>query len=365
MEEIGVEIPHAIQRVTALDRRVARLDPLGADYFFRWQFRVWNDLGYFWLIAAEATKIASRLYARERTLPELMAAKRDLAMIAAAILRHLPPRFEPDAWNPLSLVPGLEEALLWLSEQIDEPPPLTTSDYCSRNPKGSRERRFTVGRRSKEVLFIDSVRRSISWQMRTLYWLARAQKISAVDGLRNVVTIMAAVIRGIPPKVFSDLIRPYFDPQLIGGRKWPTASAAQSAMLELDLASWMVGSGRTASWIHLRSNLPFQAAAMRQLVVQLRARGSLVGNAKAEIEQAPVILEHDVAQRSLRSLAVLLTLFAKFRGPHSVTVRRNYEYRNAQGHNTTGSGGEDTRVVLQLRQATYEQLHAVQRWLVV
>lgn len=357
-------IPHSFTQIIRRDLQVAGLNPLDLDGYFR-LFPDWNDQGGVQTIAVSARPHVARVFSL-RDLRQIEAAHRDLAMIAAAIFRHQRPTSMLE--SPLGWVPGLEEGILWCARRLQTVPPLSTYGYCTQNPI-DRERRFTA--RASEGLFIDAVRRSIWWQAEVLDGLRPVMGSSikdpqyaelalrASESLGNVVRIMAEVIKRITPPEFSMYIRPFFDQQWLGGRWWSIASAAHTLMPQIDDMIWAAESRSEAVQVHRASSLAYQPEPIRSLTATLE-RKSLLNEAESEIERDPLLLKDPVAIRSLAALEVLMITIARFRGPHTATVKKNEKVRRELGMGTKGSGGEDLAAVRILRQETTNQLRRLQ-----
>ena len=318
------------------DLRIAQLDPLHADAFFANALPALNEAANMAaLVRAARNFVPSAAAIAVMSQVEAQAATRDLGMIAASMQRRQ---------VAFCAVPCLEEALLRLSTLTNEVPADTVHSYGPRNPAGARCRKFTF--QHGEKVFIDSFREGMANLPTALDIVAGVRCLSIFDrgyvhGLRTaddfiqqMVSAIIAVRRQITPEFFTGVLRPYFDPKVIGGKAYLAPGGAQMPLFVLDQIIWGIGCTEPAYISYFLENLDYQPSYVRELSVRLAAKASIVGLAANEVRNAAVLTP--TAMSSLRSLERILTSLTKFRLPHLAVAKANFRLRP---DDALGSGG--------------------------
>lgn len=216
--------------------RAAELDPLGLDQSLH-ELPAHNELAAVpWLmgVTSGAVRRAEALTHPDASIAA--ACLRDLDFLASSLLRH--------DIQPIERVEGLEGAMQQLGERAGMVPRSTITTYAAANPTGDRIRTFTGS--YEENLFIGLLRDSYVQLDRATSALSRTALEDVHDPVAETTVIDAlavtslgidimvdaivgsnGVMKNITPEFFSNTIRPYFDPLVIGGDKYFAANGGQ------------------------------------------------------------------------------------------------------------------------------------------
>lgn len=317
----------------------AGLDPLGADKYFA-QLPRWNanlEIGPIYQALCDMMPSAHRV--GTMTVPEAIAATRDLGMMAASLGRH--------GANPTAIVMNLEERLLQLGERVDMVPRDTVYHYGIWNPAGRRERRFTGA--AAEGALIDAVRMAVPAIDATLEWLCgvvalRLDSEEFVSGCRDaaqkletILDAISLVKQEIPPMFFAQTLRPYFAPLEIGGRTYNGASAAPMSMCIVDHLLWGSDCRDRVFRQFQLEQIRYNMARWRVLYGRTLGQPSLVSRLVAAHEAGEL-----ESTASIEAVVDLLHVLIAFRGRHRHVARRAYSPDIRKFEVGSGGYGVDT-----------------------
>lgn len=337
------------------DRLVQNLDPLRMDDFLASELpklNVEKRVGP--LIELARKLVPTPDTATHLSSLEAMAAIRDLNMVASSLRRH---EVNFDA------VPNLEPALLVLANQASEVPSDTVTSYGPRNPEGSRMRAFTP--HHEERLFIDSFRSGMNELLRVVEALETAQCLTIIDVLcgselreaerrfQAMMTAIVAVRRHITPQFFTDELRPYFEPKVIGGRKYFAPGGAQMSLILVDQLLWGIAQSDGSLASYYQENLEYQPALLRARERMFVMKPPLVQQVVLRFVQGDVenvtLSDAQIIRQSLTAIEQILVAVEQFRVIHLRIARDNMAIRPL---GSVGSGGYDTKLLTQLLEKT-------------
>lgn len=341
-KEAGVRT-NAYNHQAERDRKVQRLDSLRMDAFFVEDLPGLNKSGSVGVIAQRVQRYIPSLSAISRfSAMSAMAATRDLGMVASSFRRH---------GADISILPTLEPALLALSRRTREVPADTVFSYGSRNPRGKRMRTFTG--HADERFFVDSVQRAIFLLYRVLEDLDEAQGFAArgefsaerigtaASRFERLVEIILSVYRRITPQFFTEELRPFFEPKIIGRRMYLAAGGAQLQFLFIDEIVWGVSRRDPVLARYYAENAAYQPVAVREREAVIADRPTLLECATKALRGI-----HDgnrvALTKSLEALGILLGHLEQFRVVHLNIARANMAIRP---RGAVGSGGYDTTLL--------------------
>lgn len=332
------------------------LDPLGLDSFFRRcgavvRQRLDSLLG----ALTAATREAS---GRPLTLAEALAALRDFDFLLCAVELA-----EPLAYKR---VPGLETLLQELGSTAGHIPRGSVLTYGLCNPLDERMRLFTG--RGEERSFVTELTtgmRGLDTVLRGLIALADhpVDSSDAVAGAQQLeaawepmIKAAVAMLRTMPPEVFSGEIVSCFVPLDIGGTHYQGVTGAQTLNVTIDYLLWGVESQDDTYRAYAQANLGDQLPPHRELVAHALDRtggvsilthieNQLAGGAVRDPVAAETVLQH---------LESLLRRIGTFRTAHRRLADLNLPLRPTP----TGSGGHTVALLEILASSTF---HARER----
>ncbi|HCH34925.1 MAG: PrnB [Candidatus Saccharibacteria bacterium GW2011_GWC2_48_9] len=252
---------------------------------------------------------------------DALAALRDLDFLASSLLRH--------GAQPLQSVDGLEGELMRLGNVAGTIPRGTVFTYASINPLDERMRSFTGT--TEEALFIDSVRNGTlaldlaltSLSDKSMYddeGMAEALTTSAA-AMDTMIASIINVYHTITPEFFSEQMRPYFEPLVIGGRKFTGAGGAQMQLLAIDRVLW--GNNETDPEYQgfFNENYEYLTPTQKESLGHFLTRNSqttLVEWLESHPDEYPQMRQETVS---------LLRKIKKFRYPHRRVAKGNFNIR--------------------------------------
>lgn len=331
------------------DSKVQILDPLSLDDFFISRLTELNKDRR----TADLKKDCNALRLRSSELKSLsiqaaMAATRDLAMIASSCQRHA---------IPFGEIPALEAGLLQLAEITGELPTDTVTTYGTRNPCGVRMRVFT--HLAEEHAFIESFRAAMAELPRCLRALHICQCLSVFDPscseyliiarekFKAMVKAIISIKKVVTPEIFTHELRPYFDPKIIGGKRYFAPGGAQMPIILIDQAIWAMNSiddGILKGYYE--ENISYQPALLRRCALLFQDKACLIHKITAELSGSQVSDGGLVfARQSLDALGKLIAIIAQFRAIHLGIARENMAIRPV---GSIGSGGYDIKILERL-----------------
>ncbi|MFD2417276.1 monodechloroaminopyrrolnitrin synthase PrnB family protein [Amycolatopsis pigmentata] len=294
-----------------LDRVVLTLPALNAE----------GDLGG--LVAALRPAVPSTRQIADFSLPECLAAMRDLGIFAGSIKRH--------GAEPVENVPGLETAFLSLGARTGMIPRDTVHHYVTWNPPGRRERLYTGDQ--MEILLKASVRRSLPKLTAAIDLCEILHVLDPTDIeftfkanelvtlLRSMEDAIESVLATVTPEFFARTMRPYFEDFRVAGRSYLGPAAAHVPLALIDLCLWASDHSDPAyaefwedsaqhalpQWYPLYEAWPRKPSVVTRVAEALRVTPD-APNLEASAE---------AVSRALRSLV-------NFRGKHYTIAKRAY-----------------------------------------
>lgn len=334
----------------ATDRRVLVIDPFSMDDFFFYDLPDLNhksDPIKIWEIAKSCIQ---RIDISSLNREQSMAAIRDLGMIASSLRRH---NF------PLTKTPELELALLNLSKSTKEVPADSVTSYGPRNPEGRRMRVFTSF--EEERFFIASFRSGMIDLPLSIRALEINQGLSVFDAqfsenlkiaklhFDNMVSAIIGVRRQISPSFFTSELRPYFEPKVIGGKKYLAPGGAQMPIILIDQILWGISTNDSLSK-YFFENLSYQPLLLRVRAENTRKKQVLVEKVIIAMKNVDASTQkRDIATVAARTLREMLLTLEKFRNIHLRIAQDNMAIRIP---GSVGSGGYDTKILETLLSST-------------
>jgi hypothetical protein len=182
---------------------------------------------------------------------------------------------------------------------------------------------------------------------------------TADDFLQQMVSAIVAVRRNVTPEFFTGVMRPYFDPKVIGGRTYLAPGGAQMPLIVLDHLLWGIGRTDALYVRYFFENLEYQPDYVRELAVRSARWPSLLDRAREELAMAED--SGGTAGSSVRSLTRITATLKKFRAPHLVVARDNFQLRP---QDALGSGGYQPTILEYLADET-KRAHEAARSLLI
>jgi hypothetical protein len=321
----------------------SEMDPLRLDAFFA-ELPAINQAGDIDLLyTALAESVVNLIDNPPHSSASALAALRDLDFIASSYLRH--------GRNPIEDVVGLEDALIALGQLAGTVPRGTVATYALANPADERLRSFTGD--PEEVLFIDAVRQTslaLESSLQDFVSLDASEAFATLDtNLDTAIQSIVAVMRTLPPEYFTNEMRPYFDPLVIGGERYLGAGGAQLQFVAFDYVLW--GADETdATYVkYFHENYNYLTPSQRTSIEQI-----------LEKYQNNTLLKHlaltDDKEAAVSALGALKKM-KKFRHPHRKLAQDNFKVRK-QGQ--VGSGSYTTDILDVLLEKTEQAIEVVE-----
>lgn len=321
-------------------------DPLGLDSFFQQREAVvkrrLDDL------LGALTTVARESGGQALTVAEALAALRDVDFLLCAV-----ELIEPLAYKR---VPRLETLLEELGSTAGHIPRGSVLTYGLCNPLDERMRLFTG--RGEERSFVTELTvgmRGLDAVLRGLVALAdhpvdspdavaAAQRLEAA--WEPMIKASVAMLRTMPPEVFSGEIVSCFVPLDIGGTCYQGVTGAQTLNVTIDYLLWGVESQNDTYRAYAQANLGEQLPLHRELVAHALDRtggASILTHIEHQLAGHAVVREPVAAETVLQHLESLLRRIGTFRTAHRRLADLNLPLRPTP----TGSGGH-TVVLLEL-----------------
>lgn len=352
--EYKAESPKSIsslfEEIEKENREVSHSDPIKLNDFFRFDFiRLIQERN----ILALMNKLEIVTQFDPSNKIEGLSFLRDVGMIMAAI-RRLDSSFSPSF--------EISKKLLYVSEKYGEPPRDSVFSYGPRN--GEQNRRMFLGS-EEEKIFIESFELGMKGLDVCLMNLALcfetndSKKISelltkAIEGLGSMIKGIVNVRRTITPEYFTDNMRPFFDPILIGNEKWSAPGGAQMPILIVDTILWATESDDVYK-IYQKENYRYIPESYMQISSILKKNKPLDeyilglnntnGNNTENIKNALQILRNFINRLSA------------FRTPHLRVAEANFSLR---GTNAVGSGGYTPDILKMILQKTKDYSNKIE-----
>jgi hypothetical protein len=288
-----------------------------------------------------------------------MAALRDLDFLLCAVQLKRPAAYKA--------VAGLEELLVSLGKVAGHNPRGSNITYALCNPLDERMRLFTG--LAEERMFVTELARGLRGLDEVLrgligiadHGLDSAAAASAAEALvpawEPMIGATVAMLRGMPPEVFSGRIVTSFIPLDISGTEYQGVTGAQNLNIAIDWLLWGAGSSDISYVSYARTNLGEQLPAHRELVAAAleRTRGAtLLDHFDWQLSHGG-IADWGTADQVLRHVESLLRRIGSFRAAHRRLADLNLPLRAEP----TGSGGHTIDLLEALAAATLDARNRV------
>ncbi|SBU95526.1 protein of unknown function [Streptomyces sp. DpondAA-D4] len=306
---------------------IGRLDPLRLDDDVR-SLPTMNEAGD---VSALARVLRGALPSEESvaafTVPECLAAMRDLGMYLGSLKRHGVSAFDviPEATRSFELL-GLRTRMI---------PRDTVYHYTCWNPVGARERLYSGHPMERHL--IDAVRRCVPDLARAVETgrVLRAEEpgsavyADAMASLAGHITAadraMGRVNADVTPEFFALVLRPYFEDVRVAGRRYMGPAAAHVPLFLLDLLLWASdrGSGQYRGFCHevALQTLPD----WQELYADWTTGPSVTSRVVAALDgSTPSSGTGHHLRAGAEGLRQALRSLTSFRGKHLVMARRAY-----------------------------------------
>lgn len=348
-----VNISELFSQIRKENEDVSKLDPLNLDEFFHTEFiQLINSNN----IDSLKEKLNSCVGFESADNYDIKAYLRDVGMIMAA-LRKLEPQFKPEV--------NLENKLLRFAKLVNEPPRDSIFSYGPRNPGESRKRMF-IGS-EQEQLFIasfsegmkglDSCLENLLLCYDTTSFEEMEKHINqAVTSFEMMVDAIVMVRRKIKPEYFTNEMRPFFDPIIIGGESFSAPGGAQMPILIIDVIMWSKSLGK--------NYLEYVAENFRYIPDDYE---KIFGYAKSlESLDKYILSKRNVSGNSDEQMKKVFTALKKmmdrmisFRVPHFKVAEDNFKLR--QG-GAVGSGGYTPELLVMILDETKKYRELVSKY---
>lgn len=328
-------------------KKATELDPLGidADLFHLPEYNERADVLMIRQLGEKA--VGNFRKTSVENTEESYAVLRDLDFIASSLDRH--------GFNPTSEVDGLEGAMVWAGFMGDSTPRGTITTYAGINPDGERRRSFTGSK--EEDVFIDSLKVSFDDLEIAMNGLARlTSRSDDVDfthsldkstlAMQTMTNSTVAVIRNIPPEIFTGQIRPYFEPLNLAGKSYVAANGSQLQLVGIEKMVYGTGGVDSVESDFFDENMPYLNAAQRDKLRvftdtnQGKDLLTMIEERRSEGEDTSEVLV---------SVAALTKMIRKFRYPHRKVAEDNFKLRP---DGSVGSGSYTPAVLTDLIKST-------------
>ena len=336
-------------------KKATELDPLGidADLFHLPEYNERADILMIRQLGEKA--VGNFRKTSVENTEESYAVLRDLDFIASSLDRH--------GFNPTSEVDGLEGAMVWAGFMGDSTPRGTITTYAGINPDGERRRSFTGSK--EEDIFIDSLKVSFDELEIAMNGLARlTSRSDDVDfthsldkstlAMQTMTNSTVAVMRNIPPEIFTGQIRPYFEPLNLAGKSYVAANGSQLQLVGIEKMVYGTGGVDSVESDFFDENMPYLSAAQRDKL-RVFADANQGKDLLTMIEERRS--EGEDTSEVLVSVAALTKMIRKFRYPHRKVAEDNFKLRP---DGSVGSGSYTPAVLTDLIKSTEARIAHVQ-----
>jgi hypothetical protein len=329
-----------------LDSSIAKLDPLGLNKFFAKDFPSLSQNGETKKLTEFLTnRILEIGYENIINLDSIsaMAAIRDLNMFASSLNR----------WGiQISEIPMLEEMLVSLSDSTRELPVDTVYTYGPRNPKGENRRFFTTC--PEEKMFIDSFVEGMKnlpvcvaglellqiTEPTNPNYAIIAEEVGSFFSL--MVKSIVSVRRNIPAEVFTHQLRPFFDPKIVGGKKYFAPGGAQMPICLMDLILWGIETDDKNYVRYWNESIEYLPLAVRSKIAGIIGKQSIITTLSNISLQSIPESKRAILVKSIEGVIEVLLEMEKFRQPHLRIAEDNMKIRST---GSVGSGGYDSEIL--------------------
>lgn len=277
------------------------------------------------------------------TLPECLAAMRDLGMYLGSLKRHGVVAFD--------VIEGATGPFELLGRRTRMIPRDTVYHYACWNPMGERERLYTG--HSMERDLVGAVRTCVPELAhaldigRSLYdadprsseqtgdWASLISRVTAVD------TAMRTVLASVSHEFFARELRPYFEDVRVAGRTYMGPAAAHVPLFLVDILLWASDRGSEEYLAFCDELAPHTLPDWRDRYSEWRAEPSLASRFAAALGDPLSPDETRHVQAGARALGEVLRALTSFRGKHLVMARRAYQEEMRLYELGSGGGSTD------------------------
>jgi hypothetical protein len=348
MYSLEKEFNTVLIREESPDQEIAEMDPLNLDYFFGNVFTKSIKDGNVDSLMHCGSSADIGLILEKQDIVQARAAIRDLDMITSALIKMGVHNKDTRA---------ITDKLSALATVASEIPRDTVYSYGPRNPKGDRMRRFTD--LPEEKIFIESFRAGMKYLTHSIDSLEAVQcgkdsepfsevLVSANQGLVSMVEAILSVRRNVPPEIFTNQLRPFFDPYEVSGVEYLAPGGASMPIILVDYVLW---SGQTDDqWYteYLNTNKAYLTPKLREQLQRMGQYKNLYDTFIENIQRG-----NSVYIDSLDSLIEVFTTLIQFRAPHKRVADDNFKLRPGEA---VGSGGHTVDILQLLINETFTRL---------
>lgn len=308
---------------------IANADPLHMDEDFC-KLPALNERGdVSRIIQILSAAIPSMEVIHRMTRNQAAAAMRDLGLFAASVKRH--------GQEPCVAIPLLEPALLALGAHTDMIPRETVFHYTIWNPRGERQRQFTQN--AAEAALIEATRLGALSVEATIFELLKAETApidspgfaaackAAACRLEGMMEAVDKVRREVPPTVFAQVLRPYFEEIRVGGEKYNGAAAAPLSLGIVDHLLWSSSGAPKEFQSFQESTMMYNLPVWKRFYAATQETPSISERVLQEYQELLEVGEAAAAAAAegCQALASVFQVLLAFRGKHLVLARSAYE----------------------------------------
>ncbi len=290
---------------------VKSADPLGADMLMNTLGNL-NAAGRVDEIIAQAICLVPNSEGIHVMSPsEAHAALRDLGMISASVAYH--------GRKPFEEIPGIEEALIHISEIAEMVPRDSLFSYCFGNPD-EEDRRRTYSGTQAELFLIEAVNilgenmTHIVYGLETIYHDIEGDHsdllVEIEDRFTTVLNDIVQAKQNIPTHVFRHDIGDYFLPLSIAGKDYEPPSAAHTNLLVMDYLVWGSDCVDKNYKDYIAEYSKYLPKPYRDYIALVNSRESLVSRLESGIESGKNL------GKLTSSLSSMLNRIYSFRSVH-------------------------------------------------
>ncbi|MGW2557765.1 monodechloroaminopyrrolnitrin synthase PrnB family protein [Streptomyces sp. NPDC001514] len=347
-------------------RTVSALDPLRADSFYPRLPGINATADVPALVDALRRLLPDLDTVGSYSLPERLAAMRDLGLLLGSLKRH--------GTQPVEAVPEAEPILVELGRSTGMVPRDTVHHYTEWNPTNFRRRMYTGDK--MEGFLMDGARLSLphvadAVDLCSLLYDAdpadqeTAQLLDQVDRSVSIFDeLITMVTEKVTPEFFAQQVRPYYEDITVDGRSYFGPAAAHVPLFLVDMVIWASDRGDPVYDAFIDEVAPHTLPQWRALLAGWSNGPSLVTKVEAALTEAGV---GDAAAGApppqlldtARSLAAVLRTLTVFRGKHLTIARK--AYRDEVRLYELGSGNGSITLLHQILALTKENVTLV-RW---
>jgi monodechloroaminopyrrolnitrin synthase len=155
------------------------------------------------------------------------------------------------------------------------------------------------------------------------------------ENLRKMVESVVYAYRTIPPRVFVQELRPYYDPIRVGGQSYLGPGAVEMPLFLLDHILWGSRSDHPEYKSFKEAYLPYVLPQLRALYGRFLGRASLLERMLEEVEALGSLT--DPVRNNLKAVDRIFEVLLRFRAPHLGLAEQAYQVESET--HSVGSGG--------------------------